>query len=104
MNLGDAFLNLTGISDYLNKTFNIDCTEITFAVQYSLQIVKDLVSQLIVALSFLPNPFVFTEFQLLIFYTFLFILILNICLIFYLWYKYGDEITDRFVRPSKYGV
>lgn len=46
-----------------------------------------------------PKP-LFSDFQLILLQTLIFLLFINLILILYYWRKYGKVITDRFIRPS----
>jgi hypothetical protein len=94
MNWSDLF-NITIIGQYL-ETFNIDTNEYWSGALGIWDWLKFLYFSI-----FNFDIIDFSDFQRNIARTFCLILIINTCLIVFYWNKYGDIITDRFIRPSK---
>lgn len=101
MNFDNIFLfNWTSITGYfhpvvvdiLPKNISILFDDCITASRSVLQFIGD----------HLSCPIEFTDLQIVLLCIFLSIISVNIVLIAYYWSKYGDVITDRFIRPSEY--
>lgn len=97
MNFGQALQNLTRIFSDITNVIDLHYQEFLDNTEKSLDLVRIYYEDVI---GTFVSPITFSDFQLNILKTFLVILAINLIFIKFYWNKYGDIITDRFIRPS----
>lgn len=96
----DSFLNLTSCAfiEFQSIIASVNFDYIHSAVESFHMIAISIITLIFDHIS---SPIEFTEFQLILLYSFLAVNLITVILIIYYWNKYGEIITARFVLPSK---